>query len=47
MFNSMLEALYLDYNTELSASYVLFSLSRNAAALKNYPCVIVVLLMLI
>lgn len=35
MFNSMLEALYLDYNTELSASYVLFSLSRNAAALKK------------
>ncbi|HFF3632382.1 TPA: secretion system protein [Legionella pneumophila] len=35
MFNSMLEALYLDYNTELSASYALFSLSRNAAALKK------------
>ncbi|HAT1881794.1 TPA: secretion system protein [Legionella pneumophila] len=35
MFNSMLEALYLDYNTELSASYALFSLSRNAVALKK------------
>ncbi|AMP92859.1 secretion system protein [Legionella pneumophila] len=35
MFNTMLEALYLDYNTELSASYVLFSLSRNAATLKK------------
>ncbi|HAT8180767.1 TPA: secretion system protein, partial [Legionella pneumophila] len=35
MFNSMLEALYLDYNTELSASFVLFSLSRNVATLKK------------